>query len=191
MGGSGGGTSGRSVSSAPAPCTELASAAAMRWLQKTVTRNCRVRPVKEHCARLLRSPSGASSCDSPDCGSHSPLSRFPLGPRVVPLGPRVVPLGPSDGPTGTASGPSGTAGCPSGTKERGRLGTRLGRLGPFLKATGLYTRATRTTGGDSRNRLGARGGKSRGRVRPRGGDSRGGGRRLGAARRPARTFTQG
>ena len=50
----------------------------------------------------------------------------------------------------------------------------------------LYTRATRTTGGDSRNRLRARGGNSPGRVRPRGGDSRGEGRRLGAARRPGR-----
>ena len=41
----------------------------------------------------------------------------------------------------------------------------------FQKATGIHTRATRTTGGDSRNRLGARGGNSPGRLGHQGGDS--------------------
>ena len=74
--------------------------------------------------------------------SHSPRGRFPLAAAQFPLGTQLL-----------------------------RLGTRLGDSGRFQKATGVYTRATRATGGDSRNRLGARGGNSLGRVGARGGDS--------------------
>ena len=61
-----------------------------------------------------------------------------------------------------------------------------GDWGLFQKATRLYTRATRSTGGDSRGRLGARRSNSPLRLGHQGGASRRGWRRLAAASRPGR-----
>ena len=95
----------------------------------------------------------------PTRGSPLPLAarRFPLAAAQFPLGTQLL-----------------------------RLGTRLRDSGGFQKATRVYTRATRATGGDSRNRLGARGGNSPERLGHQGGASRRGGRRLAAASRPGR-----